>query len=272
MATPLGKQLFNSSRELFRQDRQMIWLPVLGGLFAVLGGIVVGGGLAGVFSAAGLHGALYIVAGAVGLFVITFVAAFFNLAVVFAATDRLEGRTPTIASCLAQSWGRRRVLAPWALISTAVGLMIQAVEERAGFLGRILGFLGGLAWAVATFFVLPVVAFEDLGPFALVKRSSHLFKERFGAVVRSSVRFGLAYLGWFLLGIALVVLGVLGASTSPVFLVLTAAGLIVLVTVGMVTSVINLYLRTILYRYATDQPIPGIEYDLSQIFVSNQRR
>ena len=272
MATPLGKQLFNSSRELFRQDRQMIWLPVLGGVFAALGGIIVGGGLAGVFYAAGLHGALYIVAGAVALFVITFVAAFFNLAVVFAATDRLEGRTPSISSSLSQSWGRRKVLAPWALLSTAVGLIIQAIEERAGVFGSILGFLGGLAWAVATFFVLPIVAFENLGPMALVKRSSHLLKDRFGAVVRSSVRFGLAYLGWFLLGIALLVAGILGAAASPIFLVLAAIGVVVLVIVAMLTSVINLYLRTILYRYATDQPIPGIDYDLSQVFVSTKRR
>ena len=250
----------------------MIWLPVVGGFFSALGGLVVGGALAGVFYAAHLHGAFYVVAIAFGLFVVSLIAMFFNLAVVFAATDRLEGRTPTFRSSLTQSWGRRRVLAPWALLSTAVGIAISAIEERAGAFSKVIGFLGGLAWAVATFFVLPVLAFEDLGPIALVKRSSSLLKGRFGTVVRSSVRFGIAYIGWFMLAIGLFVLGLMLASKSPVFLVLAASGLIMAFVVSMFTGVINLYLRTILYRYATDQPIPGIDYDLSQVFASTKKR
>jgi Family of unknown function (DUF6159) len=272
MATALGKQLFESSRQLFRQDPQMIWLPVLGGVAAAAAGLIVGGAVAGFLFLLGLTGGFYLIAAAVGLFVVTFVSSFFSLGVVFAATDRLEGRTPTIGTCLARSWGRRRVLAPWALFSAAVGILIELIEERAGFFGKLLGFLGGLAWSVATFFVLPVLAFEDLGPLALVKRSSTLLTQRFGAVVRSSVRFGIAYLGWFLLGIALLVVGIVGAVRTPASLLLAAAGVIVLAIVGMLIAVINLYLRTILYRYATGQPIPGIEGDLSQVFASSKRR
>ena len=56
----------------------------------------------------------------------------FNVALVFAATDRIEGRTPTIGGSLARAWGRRSVIFEWALLSAVVGTAIRALEEQAG--------------------------------------------------------------------------------------------------------------------------------------------
>ena len=49
MATPTGKQLLTISRDLFRQDRQMVVLPIVGGLASMLGALIVGGALEGIF-------------------------------------------------------------------------------------------------------------------------------------------------------------------------------------------------------------------------------
>ena len=251
----------------------MIWLPVLGGIAALIGGAAVGGALAGIFAAAHLHGAIFVLALIAGLFVASFVSIFFQTGVVFAATERLEGGTPSVKGCLAKSWGRRRVIAPWALLSTAVGLIIQAIEDRASWAAKIIGVLGGAAWAVATFFVLPVLAFENVGPFKAVERSASLMKQRFGTVVRTSVRFGLAYVGWFFLSLAVLVGGIfLTAAFGPAFLVVAFAGGVGLAVVLMLTAVIGLYTRTILYRYANNQPIPGIDLDLASVFTAPARR
>ena len=249
----------------------MIWLPMLGAFFSLLGALIIGGVFAGVFALVHLHGAVYVVAVAAAVFAATFISIFFQIAVIFAASTRLNGTRPSISGSLGAAWSRRRIVAPWALVATIIGLVINALEQRSGIAGKAAGVLGGLAWAVATFFVLPVLAFEDLGPFKAVARSSSLLKERFGAVARTSIRFGLAYLGWFALSLAALVGGIaLAVAVSPAFLFLAAAGLLGFMFVALLSSVVGLYVRTILYRYATNLPTPGIDLDFSQVFTKTR--
>ena len=96
-------------------------------------------------------------------------------------------------------------LSAGALLAGVVGVLIQAVESRLGVFGRLLGFLGGLAWAVATFLVIPVLAFEDVGPIEALKKSSHLIKTTFGTIARGALRFGVLLLGWILPALAVII-------------------------------------------------------------------
>ena len=132
----------------------------------------------------------------------------FNVALVFAATDRIEGRTPTIGGSLAQAWGAQNVIFSWAILSAVVGTAIRMLEQRLGLVGRLIGVAGGLAWAVATFLVIPVLAFEDVGPIEAVKRSSSILKARFGTIARGGLRFGFLFLGLSLGALAVLAIGV----------------------------------------------------------------
>ena len=198
---PTGKAILRASLALFRQDRQMIWLPVMAAVTGLIAFAIVAVPLA---LAIGHTGLAFLVAFACGTLVATAATVIFNVALVFAANDRIEGRTPTITSSLAQAWGRKGVIFRWAILAAVVGTAIRALETRLGVVGRIVGFAGGLAWAVATFLVIPVLAFEDVGPIEAVKRSSHVLKAQFGNVVRSGLRFGLLFLGWNLAALAVI--------------------------------------------------------------------
>jgi len=134
-------------------------------------------------------------------------------------------------------------------------------RKRLGIFGRLLGVLGGLAWAVATFLVVPVLAFEEVGPIEALKKSSHLIRTTFGTIagepaIRSALpRVDLAGRGGHrrrrgggalrcpVLGMPIAVLGVIGFFVISMYL--AAAGM---------------YMRTILYRYATTGPCrPGVD-------------
>ena len=104
-SNPTGKAILRASLRLFRQDRQMIWLPVMATLTALVAFAVVAGPVA---LALGHNGIAFLVALACGSVMATAATVIFNVALVFAATDRIEGRTPTISGSLAQAWGRRR--------------------------------------------------------------------------------------------------------------------------------------------------------------------
>lgn len=260
-----GKAILRASLELFRQDRQMIWLPVMATATAVVAFAAI---TAPVTLVIGYSAPSVLVAFAVASVVATAATVIFNVALCFAATDRIEGRTPTIGGSLAQAWGRRSVIFKWAILSAVVGTAIRALEQRFGLVGRILGFAGGMAWAVATFLVVPVLAFEDVGPIEAVKRSSAILKARFGTVARGGLRFGLLFVGLSLGALAVLVLGVLASFHGLIVIGLPVAiaGFALLIGVGMYASAAGMYMRTILYRFAMDLPIPALGVDVGGAF------
>jgi Family of unknown function (DUF6159) len=269
MATtnPTGKAILRASLQLFRQDRQMIWLPVMATVTAVLAFGLVTGPLVLLI---GYTGYALILAIACGSVVATAATVIFNVALVFAANDRIEGRTPTIATSMAQAWGRRGVIFEWALLSAVVGSAIRMLEQRLGLVGRILGVAGGLAWIVATYLVIPVLAFENLGPIDAVKRSSSILKARFGTVTRSGLRFGAIFAGLSIAALLVLALGVvlIAGRTYVLGVPVALAGFCALIGIGMYAQAAGMYMRTILYRYTMERPIPDLGVDVSGAFGS----
>ena len=96
------------------------------------------------------------------------------------------------------------MLLPWAVLSATVSLVLRAIEERAGIVGRIVGSLVGLAWSLVTFLVLPVLVIEQLGPIDAVKRSAELFKQTWGENMIANAGIGLVALFATIVGVAAV--------------------------------------------------------------------
>ncbi len=265
---PTGKQLLRASLGLFRQNRKMIWLPVLSGVASAVAFLAVSGVVAWPLLRAYGSSPWDILYFLPGIMASTFVGVYFNVALAFAADEQIEGRRIEVRQALAMAWSRRRVVFSWALLSAVVGTVIQAVERRLGVFGRLAGVLGGLAWAVATFLVVPVLAFEDVGPIEALKRSSHLIRTTFGTIARGALRFGMLFLGWILLALAVIVVGVaVSLSGAPLLGVPIAAfGAIGLFVTFAYLAAAGMYMRTILYRFATHKPVPDLGLDLSRTF------
>ena len=262
-ANPTGKQLLRASLALFRQDRHLIVLPMLAALTALV-----------TLAAVGLPLVAVLGTGRLGITVALCVAGvlsssatlIFNVALVFAATDRIEGRTPTVGGSLARAWGRRGTILKWALLSSVVGTLVRAIEQRFGGFGRLVGLAGAFAWTVATFMVLPVLAFEDVGPIEALRRSSSLLKERFGTVTRGGLRFGLLFGSWLVAAFAIVAMGALLVPASQVLGgSLLVVGVFGVLAVAMYASAAGIYLRTILYRFSTGQEVPELGVDLDTV-------
>jgi hypothetical protein len=198
----------------------------------------------------------------VGGFASSFVSIFFQAALVIGANQRADGGDPTVGSALAGAWERKGAILGWALLATVVGALIRAVEQRFGAVGRNIGILGGLAWAIATFLAVPVVVAEGVGPIDAVKRSSAIIKQTWGLGLRSTLRWGfiqfLLVLPAVLVGVIGVVLVGQGTAGAALGVVLIVVALLALVGLGIVFGAISQYARAMLYRYATGRPVPGL--------------
>ncbi|MEJ0102385.1 MAG: DUF6159 family protein [Bacteroidota bacterium] len=75
-------------------------------------------------------------------------------------------------------------------------------------LGKIIVGIIGIVWSVATFFVVPVMAYEKLGPIDAFKRSSQLMKQKWGESLGATFSFGIIQiLAIFLIAIPLFFIG-----------------------------------------------------------------
>ncbi|MFC1741770.1 DUF6159 family protein, partial [Nanoarchaeota archaeon] len=141
--------------------------------------------------------------------------------------------------------------------------LLDNLAERAGAVGQILlrifRAILGMAWSIVTIFVVPVLVFENVGPFAAIKKSVKVLRKTWG---ESLIRyFGLGLIqGMFVLlaiFVGIVLAFVLGTVAGLVGLVIGAGiGLAALVLVILVFNVAHHIFNTALYMYADSGKVP----------------
>lgn len=264
-------RLTKTSWSLLKQDRELLWLPVLSMLtvLAVVAAAAVVGFVTGSFDADGgaeSLGGSAAVLGLVFAFVATATVIYFEGALVAGAHERMTGGDPTVRSAMSKAASRLPSLLGWALITMTVGLLLRFLRERMGWLGQMLTFLAEAAWGVATYLVVPAIIIDDYRSFAGVKQSMSLVRRTWGENLISQAGFGLLS---FVLALPIILVAVLIATLVPgvgaiIGIVLGAAGVL---AVFVVINALGLYFKTALYEYATDGSAHG-GYDIDQLRAS----
>ena len=264
-------RLTKNSWSLLKQDRELLWLPVLSMLTLV--GIVAAAAVVGFVTGSfdtgdggeGLSGSAAVL-GLVFAFVATATVIFFEGALVAGAHERMTGGDPTVRSALGRAAARLPSLLGWALITMTVGLVLRFLRERLGFVGQLLTFLAEAAWGVATYLVVPAIIIDDFRSFAGVKQSMSLVRRTWGENLIAQAGFGL--LG-FVLCLPIILVAALIAVLVPGIgtFVGIAIGVIGVLTISVVVGALSLYFKTALYEYATDGVAHG-GFDIDQMEAS----
>ncbi len=185
-------------------------------------------------------------------FVNYFVIVFFNSALVACANICLSGGHATLSDGLKAAWSRVGRIFVWALVAAGVGMALRVIEERSEKLGRIVAWLLGTAWTLMTYFIVPVLVFEDAGVVDSIKRSTRIFKDTWGEELASGFSFGLIWLAAILAGVALAAGG---------FYLHPLAGIVVALVYFLLLAVVAAAVKTVfivaLYRYATKREVPA---------------
>ena len=222
------------SWRVLQLDRELIFFPIMGTLGAVVVGLVAAGvfGAVGTFDRLGSAGEaefnvvdliITLVAYFGGLYMIIF----FNAGLVAAARERLEGGDPNVMSgirAVAPMW---LAILGWTLITGTVGLILRALQAAAEsqdspvarIIGTILISIVGAVWAYITFFVIPVLVVERIGPFSAIRRSAGMLRRSWGEQVTAQFSFFFIYLiAIIIVAIPVVIL----AMIAPIAAIITA--------------------------------------------------
>ncbi len=220
--------------------------------------------LAGVFASGVADGAGVPAAGyaAMLLFYVVqyFVIFFCNTALVGAALIRLRGGDPTVADGFRIAASRIQPILGYALIAATVGMVLRAISERSGLLGRLVVGLVGFAWNLATFLVVPVLVVEDVGPIEAIQRSASYLKRTWGEQIVGNLGMGLVFglisLGTLAAGVVLILAA--AATESAVLIIFVACCLVMaFVAIALVSSALGGVYAAAVYRYAAEGQADG---------------
>ncbi len=250
-----GFRLAKASWQVVRDDRELLWLPVISFFCSLIVMAVFALGALGIGlpenQSSQVSPALYVL-GFVMYVALAFVSIYFNAAVIGTAMKRLQGEDASIHDGLALARQHIGKIFVWALVTATVGMILRSLQERAGILGRIVLGIVGIAWTVLTFFVVPVLLFEPVGVGDAIKRSGSIFRQRWGETFVGNGTIGLAI---FLVSIPVLIVGGLIAAAVPVLgIVLLVVAVGVLMAIGSATTGV---FNAALYRYATTGETSG---------------
>lgn len=244
---------------VLKSDKTLAWFPVLSALgslivVAVLGGLIALMGIDNSSTGDSLApiGWVLIV---VGYLALAMVQTYFLAALVAGADMRLRGNDSTVRAGLDIANSRLHRLLPWAIVTATVTMVLQAIEERFGIVGRIVAGLVGMAWNLVTFLVVPILVLEDLAVRPALTRSKDLFKKTWGENVIGQGGLGIVGFVAMLPGLLLLFVGI--SLGTAVAIVLGGIGIVWLLVSAVVVSALGGIYRTALYHFATSGQVPG---------------
>ncbi|NBC17800.1 MAG: hypothetical protein GVY18_10850 [Bacteroidetes bacterium] len=247
--------LMGSAWDVLRDTPSLILFPILSGL--ACGGVLIVGYSFGnesiqlFLDRPGDMGVLDYAVLFVLLFGLYFVGTFFNVALIGTAVLHMIGQPVTVGEGFRIAGRRVPQIAGWAVMQAAVGVLLQVLEDRSGSKGgRMIADLAGVAWSIVTFMVVPVLVVEHRGPVDALKESAKILKETWGRQLAGNMSFA-AVEGVliFVLGGAVVLLGVLIGGMAAIVTSLVVAGILAVMILIVVTALRSIF-QGALYLYA----------------------
>src|SRR3989344_5621828 len=259
-------QLVKESFAVLKKDKEIMLFPIVSGILSVIAFLLL-------FVPAGiltlgndLSSPLFYLLLFIYYVITSFIVIFFNTGLITCAHMRLNGKDPIFKDGLKHAWKHVGNIFVWSLISATVGLILRMIvdkienSERLGPIGKLVGmiFIGllGMAWSFLTFFVIPVMIFENKKVFASIKQSGSLFKKTWGENVIGQFSMGLIFGLLFLAGVGAIFLALLSESLI-VILVVGVLALFYFTLLVILSASLNGIFVAALYSYAKTGKVPA---------------
>lgn len=253
-----GWRLGTTSLGVVTRDKTLMLFPILSGIvgLALVAAFVFGIGPENLKAAGQAQQAsgeippVYYVYAFAAYFGLSFIAVYFNVALIGAAQQSLAGKDTTLGDGLRVANQHLGKVAAWALLSGTVGLLLSALENN-GKLGHFVRMILGAAWAVITYFIVPVMIFENQAPTAAIGRSASLMKATWGENAGAQVGIGLVTVAAI---VGIVIVGMVGSALVPqASVVLVPLMVVAIPSVILLAMAAKAVLAVALYEFATNK-------------------
>jgi hypothetical protein len=190
-------------------------------------------------------------------FVSMFTATFFNVAFYNEILAALSGEPVSLGRGLRFACTRWKAILMWALFAGLIGLIIKAIEQKFEIVGRIIARFVGLAWSIASVFVIPVIVREESSsnPIAMIKKSAGILQQVWGEGLIGYVGIGAINSIVFVSSLAVVVVASIASAQLHLYWVLgfaIAGWLLSMILWSYLMNVASLVYKGALFLYASE--------------------
>lgn len=264
-------QLVKESFAVLKKDKEIMWFPIISSIVTVLlfiSFLIPVYFLTDIKTEGITNNYLYYILFFAYYLLSYFIVIFFNTGLITCAHVRLNGGDPTFSDGFKNARKHIGKIFVWALISATVGLILRTIADKSKTLGRIVTAIIGMIWSLLTFFVIPVMIFENLSVIQSIKKSAHLFKKTWGENVIGQFSMGVFFMVLALIGIIPLIMSFF--TFSFILVILTASLVIIYwVILGIISSSLSGIFVTALYTYANTGKVPSV---YSQAIIMNAFR
>ena len=183
--------------------------------------------------------------------------------VLILALARFRSEPVTSSMAIDKLKSRLKGIILFSLLSSTVGLLLNILQDRIPFLGgKIVAWLGSVAWAIASMFGLAVAVDQGQdNPVKAVKESAGIVKKTFGDNIKINiVLLPIVLLGVLLTFVVSALTGVLvttgGLSDTSSIIFTGSVFTVALVVTMILTSSIQAVIQAGLYEYAISGKTP----------------
>lgn len=188
-------------------------------------------------------------------FVTTFTATYFSAVLVYASNEVFHDRDPGIRESMRAINDRLGPIVVWSLIAATVSIAFRILENSDSPLSSILRGLFALGWSIMTFFIVPVIVFEEVSTTSMFRRSGATFKDTWGETLGAGFGITAIVIG---IGIGLILIAL--ALSAPIAVVFPGPGILLAVVLVALALVFTYLLsqtiwgiaKTALYVYAAE--------------------
>lgn len=260
-----GWQLSKKAWGVVKANPGLTKLPITGGIFAFIAFLIFGAPGSALLSAEDASSAQLFGGGvllAIGLYLAGFATFYYGVALAAAADMVFKGQEADTAAGKAVARSRMGAIAQWTVVVTIVSLIFSILRDKGGLAGNIVAGIGAAIWSLITFMAIPVIAFEGLGPMATIKRSSSMFKNKWGEQITGNIVIGGITGLIMVLGIFVAAIGVMVLVSGSTAAAVGGGGLLLLgVAFFIAGAVVGQAMRGVfgvaMYHYIVDEQLVG---------------
>lgn len=214
------------------------------------------------------------------LFLIIYLAyitiSFLNAAQAFCVYRLIKGGRMKIITGFYHAAKNGYAILFWATIDATVGFVLGIIKDKTkGTVTKIVPVLIEFSWHLFTYFVIPLLVIKKLDTTSAIKESGRIFKETWGENVVANIRLFIFFLPYYLIAI--------GILLSPIYLrieyyvtslLLTVIGCFLLLAIVLISSSIQVILKTVLFLYAEEGKIANgfLRDSLDSMFVTKNKK
>ena len=248
-----GCAVFKESLLILNKDKKILLFPVLAGmasLAAIISFILL------TYLAIDFIGLVSLLLIFICYLVVYFACIFFSSAMVIYISLRIRGGEAAVSDGIKEASKNALNILRWTLFSATVGIVLELIDKIIGKRFDFLTSILGAVWSLATFFVIPVMVFENKTPLNAMKESAALFKKRWGETITGWVGIGLPMILLWLLGLLLLA-GAAKILPDTIFLSLLSFFITYSILLVILYNALNSIYIAALYHFATTGEVKG---------------